>query len=287
MFASAPETLAPLLTMGLRRFPRTNAPVLMHDLLPLPDGKSLFSPTTHGALRVGCAGWTIPKLSVARFPSEGSHLERFAAVFGAVEINSSFYRPHRPTTYARWAASTPEAFRFSVKLPRAITHEAKLVEPDAVLDRFAGEVNALGDKLGCVLVQLPPKLAFDAALADHLFTGLRQRFGCMFACEARHPSWFDDAATSLLTAQGITRVIADPPVGQSGPHQPTSNAIYLRLHGSPRVYYSDYAPDFLAGLGASIASHVAVGRDVWCIFDNTLSPTFVDQALRVLETGRP
>ena len=237
--------------------------------------------SSEGKLLVGCAGWTIPKLSAARFPLDGSHLERFAAVFGAVEINSAFYRPHRPATYARWAASTPDGFRFSVKLPRAISHDAKLVEPETVLDRFAGEANALGDKLGCILVQLPPKLAFDGAVADHFFTALRQRFGCMFACEARHPSWFDAEATALLTAHGVTRVIADPPVGQSGPHQPTSNAIYLRLHGAPRVYYSDYSAAALAELGAAAASHVAAGRQVWCIFDNTLSPTFVEQALVV------
>src|SRR5450830_369271 len=118
----------------------------------------LLPPEFHGAALVGCAGWTIPKLSARHFPVAGSHLERFASVFGAAEINSSFYRPHQASTYARWAASTPAAFRFSVKLPKALSHEARLAEPDAVLDRFAGEAGALGDKLGCVLVQLPPKL---------------------------------------------------------------------------------------------------------------------------------
>ncbi|MFL6708365.1 MAG: DUF72 domain-containing protein [Massilia sp.] len=258
----------------------------MPDLLTAQLANLPAGPSTPGQVLVGCAGWTIPKLSAARFPPEGSHLERFAAVFGAAEINSSFYRPHRPGTYARWAASTPADFRFSVKLPRAITHEARLVDPEAVLDRFAGEAAALGGKLGCVLVQLPPKLGFDGAVAEHFFTALRQRFGCMLACEARNASWFGDAATSLLSAHGITRVIADPAAGQPGPHQPTSNAIYVRLHGSPRVYYSDYAAGFLAGLGESIASHVAAGRQVWCIFDNTLSPTFVEQALAVQDIAR-
>jgi uncharacterized protein YecE (DUF72 family) len=245
----------------------------MSNLPPLP-----------GAL-VGCAGWTIPKLSVGHFPAEGSHLERFAQVLGAAEINSSFYRPHRSTTYARWAASTPDSFRFSVKLPRAITHDAKLVEPEAVLDRFAGEVAGLGDKLGCMLVQLPPKLAFDATLAAHLFTEMRQRFSCVLACEARHPSWFEAPATALLTEHCVTRVIADPPAGQSGPHVPTASTIYLRLHGSPRVYYSSYDEACLRELGASIAGHVAAGRQVWCIFDNTLSPTFVEETLLVQTTA--
>lgn len=231
-----------------------------------------------GAL-VGCAGWTVPKLSAARFAVDGSHLERFAGRFGAVEINSSFYKLHRAATYARWAASTPPGFRFSVKVPKTITHEARLAAPADLLERFAGEAGALGDKLGCVLTQLPPKLLFDAAVADGYFTALRQRFGCMLACEARHPSWFEKDATALLVAHGITRVIADPAAGQPGPHVPTSAAIYLRLHGSPRVYYSTYDDDALRALGRAIAGQVAAGRQVWCIFDNTLSPTFVEQAL--------
>lgn len=244
-----------------------------------------FTPTLPAAALVACAGWTVPKLSAAHFPEEGSHLQRYAAVFGAVEINSSFYRPHRASTYACWAASTPPAFRFSVKVPRAATHEGRLVEPAAVLDRFAAEAGALGDKLGCILTQLPPKLAFDAALAGHYFTELRRRFACMLACEARHPSWFGPDATALLTAHGITRVIADPAAGQPGPHQPTSAAIYLRLHGSPRVYYSTYEDEYLRKLGGAIAGHVAAGRQVWCIFDNTLSPTFAEQALLVSVWG--
>ena len=242
------------------------------------------NPAAAGAL-VGCAGWTVPKQSAAHFAEEGSHLERFAGVFGCVEINSSFNRPHRPATYARWAASTPPAFRFSVKVPRAATHEGKLLEPDAVLERFALEAGALGDKLGCVLTQLPPKLAFDAAVADTYFTALRQRFGCLLAVEARHPGWFGADATALLLAHGITRVIADPPAGQPGPHVPTAAAIYLRLHGSPRVYYSTYDDGWLRQLGAAIGAHVAAGRQVWCIFDNTLSPSFVDQALLVQTTA--
>src|SRR5438067_13512782 len=107
-------------------------------------------PTKAGARLVGCAGWGIHKDVAGRFPAEGSHLERYAAVFPAVEINSSFYRPHQPQTYARWAASVPDTFRFSVKLPKAITHEAKLMEADDLLDRFVREAGELGPKIGCV-----------------------------------------------------------------------------------------------------------------------------------------
>jgi uncharacterized protein YecE (DUF72 family) len=257
--------------------------------MPPPD-LSLVAPGDFpkilpAGLFIGCAGWTVPKLSAGHFASEGSHLERFAGSFGAVEINSSFYRPHRPATYARWAASTPPDFRFSVKVPRTVTHEGRLLDPAALLDRFAAEASALGEKLGCVLTQLPPKLAFDAAVADAYFIELRQRFGCLLACEARHPSWFGAEATALLSDHGITRVIADPAAGQPGPHVPTSAALYVRLHGSPRVYYSTYEDDYLRGVAKALAAHVAAGRQVWCIFDNTLSPTFVEQAMLVQSTA--
>lgn len=238
-----------------------------------------------GVLRIGCAGWSIPAKSAAAFPAEGSHLERYAAVLNTVEINSSFYRPHQATTYARWAASVPDSFRFSVKLPRTITHDAQLQGIAEPLARFSGEAGGLGDKLGCILVQLPPKLGFDAGVAQRFFTDLRGAFGCTLVCEARNPGWFGSEATALLREHGITCVIADPAKGQPGRHVPTTSTIYARLHGAPRTYYSAYPDDYLEQLGRDMVTHAAAGRDVWVIFDNTLSPTFMDEVLRAARTA--
>jgi uncharacterized protein YecE (DUF72 family) len=244
--------------------------------------------TAAGARLIGCAGWSIPKEASARLPGAGSHLQRYAAMLPVTEINSSFYRPHRPQTYERWAASVPDGFRFSVKLPRAITHDARLVGVEQLLDQFAREAGTLGDKLGCVLVQLPPKLVFDEDVASDFFASLRQRFGCMLAVEARNPSWFGENATRLLRERGITRVIADPAAGQPGPHQPTTGDIYVRLHGSPRVYYSSYSPEYLEALAQDMAVHAQAGRTVWCIFDNTASGAATVNALDLLSlAGNP
>lgn len=173
----------------------------------------------------------------------------------------------------------PEGFRFSVKMPRTITHDAGLRDIAEPLARFAGEASALGEKLGAVLVQLPPKLAFDGAVAQAFFAQVQEHFRCALVCEARHPSWFADEATGLLSAAGITRVIADPPKGQPGAHVPTTATIYARLHGAPRIYYSPYAQDYLEQLGRDMATHARAGRDVWIIFDNTLSPTYMDELM--------
>ena len=117
--------------------------------------------------RIGTAGWSVP----SGFGDGGSQLQRYAARFSCVEINSSFYRPHRPQTYARWAASVPAGFRFAVKAPRTITHDARLREPRALLQPFLEEIGALGATLGPLLIQLPPSLAFDAALAPAVLIG--------------------------------------------------------------------------------------------------------------------
>jgi uncharacterized protein YecE (DUF72 family) len=230
---------------------------------------------------LGCAGWSIPRPQAEYFPTQGSQLERYAQVFGAVEINSSFYRPHRPETYARWAASVPEDFRFSVKLPKLITHELKLAGIDEALARFASEVGALEQRLGCVLIQLPPSASFDIARAEGAMARLRERFDCMLACEARHPSWFGEDATALLQAHGITRVIADPPKGQPGAHVPTTSDIYARLHGSPRVYYSSYSDEYLTALADDLSIHAQANRSVWLIFDNTASGAAMANALQL------
>lgn len=225
--------------------------------------------------RIGCASWSIPRQEAGAFPAAGSHLERYAQVFNCVEINSSFYRPHQHKTYARWAATVPDDFLFSVKLPRTITHEARLAGCGELLARFAHEVEGLGAKLGCLLVQMAPSHAFDHAVASTFFHALRARFGSLLACEGRHPSWFDASASDLLREQSIIRVIADPPVGQAGPYQPTTEASYIRLHGSPRVYYSAYSTERLR----QIAAFMLEQEQSWCIFDNTAAGAAIPDAL--------
>jgi Protein of unknown function DUF72 len=121
------------------------------------------------AVYVGCAGRSVPKEHARHFPAGGSHLERYASRFPAVEINSSFYRPHRPATYARWAAAVPPDFRFAVKVPREVTHRRHLAGAADLLDRFLAECGGLGEELGRLLVQLPPNLPFAAGVAGRFF----------------------------------------------------------------------------------------------------------------------
>lgn len=220
--------------------------------------------------RVGCAGWSIPRSSADSFPGEGSHLQRYAQVFNAAEINSSFHRNHTPAAYRRWAAAVPAGFRFSVKLPRSITHHAKLDGCDDLLRDFLAGVAELGPRLGCLLMQLPPKLAWDPARALPFLALLLRLHAGPVACEPRHASWFQAEAGRALSAHGIARVAADPALSLRARVPGGDRRLqYLRLHGSPRMYYDSYASDTLDRIAARLKKPSADTAERWCIFDNT------------------
>jgi len=232
---------------------------------------------------VGCAGWSLPLAEQEHFPGGGTHLSRYAGRFPVVEINTSFHRPHRPSTYARWAESVPAGFRFSVKIPKAITHVQRLLDAEDALDTFLAEAGSLGDRLGCLLVQLPPSLAFDAEVAAAFFRALRERWPGAAACEPRHPDWFAPQADRLLAEMRVARVAADPaPVPAAAEPGGWEGLVYRRLHGSPRTYYSAYGEDHVAALAPRLAMEAAAGAPSWCIFDNTAAGAATTDALALL-----
>lgn len=229
---------------------------------------------------IGTAGWSIPKAHSDKFSGKGTHLERYSQQLQAVEVNSSFYRDHQEATYYRWNYSTPPEFRFSVKFPRRYTHEGRLScspeEAKATLEPIFG----LKEKLGVILVQLPPKLAFDRERATAFFETLRGLYNGLLACEPRHPSWGEESTLDFFERFRISKVQADPEpcpalaerLNLAGGFQ------YFRLHGSPEVYRSPYQKDFLK----AISQKVKAARD-WCIFDNT---TFGHATENALELNR-
>lgn len=233
---------------------------------------------------VGRAAWSLAKKQQCFFPEVGTHLERYAGRLPAVEINSSFYKQHQAKTYARWAACVPPHFRFSAKIPKTITHERRLVDVEEILDRFLSEVTALGDRLGCLLVQLPPSLALDTPVARSFFDSVRARYDGGLAFEPRHPSWFTTEVEAMLADFRISRVAADPPCGPATT-DPAGwpELVYYRLHGAPRIYYSSYDDEYLDELSRKLRAHAASGVRVWCIFDNTAMDHATVNALDLLK----
>jgi len=239
---------------------------------------------TIAPFRIGTAGWGVPSLYLDQVPPGGSHLERYARCLNAAEINSSFYRPHRRTTYQRWADSVPENFRFSVKVPKAITHEAGLADCGALLDLFLDEATGLG----VLLVQLPPKSVFKKRIAGAFFRDIRARTGTNVALEPRHASWFAPGADDWLTKRRIARVAADPArVAEAGEPGGCNKLAYYRWHGSPRIYYSNYGAAALAALHRRLTQDRARGASVWCMFDNTTSGAALGNALELARAFHP
>ncbi len=240
-------------------------------------------------IRIGCAGWSVPRVDTDSFTVARSQLQRYAVRFDCVEINSSFYRMHKSATYARWAASVPAGFRFSVKMPRTITHEQRLADSGTLLNEFFTDIGALGDRLGCVLIQLPPSLPFDRSRMQDFLAELRQHCSGDVAIEPRHPTWFNARAERLLVDHGIARVAADPAVvAAAALPGGATQLVYFRLHGTPHMYYSSYAQDDLVALGKQLRRAAAAGARAWCIFDNTARGAAIPNALalqRLLQTS--
>jgi uncharacterized protein YecE (DUF72 family) len=229
-------------------------------------------------IRIGTAGWGIPAFQAASFPRQGTGLARYAQRFNAVEINTTFYRLHRPETFLKWAASVPEDFRFSVKLPRLFTHFRRLA-PSTEMPGFLAGMALLGPRLGPLLVQLPPSLVFQAPLASRFLEDLRKEIPGPVALEPRHPSWFAPGAERLLDSFHVARVAADPAVAPTAGHPGGwGGLVYYRLHGSPRMYESDYEPEFLENLARVLR---ATPCPTWCIFDNTALGHGTGNALRL------
>ena len=167
-----------------------------------------------------------------------------------------------------------------MKLPKTISHELRLEETRRELQTFLADVMALGDKLGVLLLQLPPSFTFDAAVARSFFNLLRSMSNIPCVCEPRHPTWFDTEPHRLFLDYQISRTAADPArVEQAMEPAGWPGVRYFRLHGSPRMYYSAYDKEYLERLAVRLhASHV----DTWCIFDNTASGAACANALELV-----
>jgi uncharacterized protein YecE (DUF72 family) len=186
------------------------------------------------------------------------------------------------STYERWAETVPDWFRFSVKVPKAITHTARLKDCSDLTSKFLSEVRGLGPKLAALLVQFPPTYELDVEQAKAFFSDLRSQYDGDVFVEPRHRTWFSPAATKLMYELRLGRVAADPAVVPvaAEPGGVTGH-VYFRLHGSPQIYFSSYTSSYLDGLAFRLRMHLRAGDTVWCIFDNTIRGHAAVNALTV------
>jgi uncharacterized protein YecE (DUF72 family) len=226
---------------------------------------------------IGTAGWSIGRRAAEAFPTVGSALERYSAVFSVAEINSSFRRPHCASTWERWRETVPDGFRFSVKVPKSVTHGAKLVGATDALTTFSNGQHTSRGSLQCCWSSCRPV----CRSIQRWRVPSSKTFG-----SAALPSWlsshamqpeFSGEAAILLNELGVARVGADP-ARVPGAEQPLAarGLAYWRLHGSPIIYRSSYA-DQINAIAANITSMAA--QQHWCIFDNTASSGAIEDAL--------
>jgi uncharacterized protein YecE (DUF72 family) len=225
---------------------------------------------------IATAAWAIPKTVAERFDQEGNGLRRYASMFGGVEINSTFYRRHKTSTFARWAGSVPDSFRFSVKIPREITHDRAMKDIVEPFQTFLSDIAPLAEKRGPLLCQLPPSLAFASDEFEIAFKTMRAAEKGSIAIEARHRSWASSEALNLLEKYAIDRVLADPaPVWPARDFDTPPR--YVRLHGKPKTYYSPYTDAEIRSFSRFLMP------DSWCVFDNTASGAAIENALTMLK----
>lgn len=227
-------------------------------------------------VRVGTAGWALPKELRPAKRDERSRLADYAELFDLVEVNSTFYRLPRISTVERWAREVPASFRFSLKVPKVLSH-APGGAGDA-LERFLEVAGALGRSCGCLLLQTPPQQHRNERIEDLLFA-LREAAVAPVVFEPRHASWSSASGGSFLSHNGIARVAADPARAPSDA-VPGGNTdlVYYRLHGSPRIYWSAYGEAGVKAWAHRIAEHPKRTR-VYVVFDNTAGGSATQDAL--------
>jgi uncharacterized protein YecE (DUF72 family) len=192
-------------------------------------------------LSIGTSGWQYRDWR-GRFYPEGLPqrlwLEHYAGHFSVVEINNAFYRLPERRTFEQWRQRTPDTFRFAVKMSRYLTHVKRLREPAEPVARFLDRAAGLGDKLGPVLLQLPPTLKADLGALDET---LAQFPGTVrVVVEPRHQTWFTDECRALLERRGAALCWADRLGRPVTPLWVTADFGYLRLHegrAEPRPRY--------------------------------------------------
>ncbi len=217
---------------------------------------------------IGTAGWSYPHWRGPFYPRELRHERQLAydaEHFDSVEINSTFYRLPERRTFRAWHDAVPGGFVFAVKASRFITHMKKLNAPGRALGSFFRRIEALGDKLGPALFQLPPRWRCNPQRLASFLGSLSSNF--RYAFEFRDQSWLTREIYDLLARRNAGLCIYELG-GFRSPIVVTSKLVYVRLHGPDGPYQGSYDRRTLAGWARRIRAWSAEGRSVCVYFDN-------------------
>jgi uncharacterized protein YecE (DUF72 family) len=224
-----------------------------------------------GTAHVGCSGWVYPDWRGAVYPRELPQrcwFEHYAARFGTVEINSTFYRLPTPAAVEGWAAQAPPGFVYAVKLGGFGSHRMKLRDAESWLPNHLDRVDRLGEHLGPNLVQLPPRWKRDVERLDEFLAVAPKRI--RWAVELREPSWVHDDTFAVLARHGAALCIHD--LLPSHPWERTAaDWTYIRFHGPDalgRPYHGRYTGRRLWRAAERFGAWLDEGADVFAYFNN-------------------
>ncbi|MFN3568314.1 MAG: DUF72 domain-containing protein [Caldimicrobium sp.] len=232
---------------------------------------------------IGTSGWSYPSFREIFYPLDlkpKDWLAFYSKYFNTVEINATFYRTPKPTTFQKWYESTPPYFVFSVKAPKLITHIKKLKDIKEPLETFLKSLKPLAEKARVLLFQLPPSLSFDKELLESFLRLMPKEYKNVI--EIRHKSFHNEEFINLLEKYGVSLCFSD--CGKRYPswfEYNTADFLYIRLHGSKQLYVSNYEEEELDNLIKVI--HKFTVSEVYVYFDNTALGYAVKNALSFKE----
>jgi uncharacterized protein YecE (DUF72 family) len=247
-----------------------------------------------GRLYIGTSGWMYKDWGELFYPKDlkKGHLTYLTQEFNTVEINTSFYHLPRKSTFQKWMSEAPPHFRFAVKLSRLITHQKRLRGVRILLETFIQHAEPMKERLGVILIQLPPSLKYDSALLDHFLDDLRivtgRNYPVRFAIEPRHRTWMEHAKDirKKLCKDNICIVFPDsekipsfPPIDENI----TADFIYVRFHGPTAFAASRYGKERLLPWAERMKEWLRRGLDVFVYFNNDIHGHAIFDARTIVE----
>ncbi len=228
-------------------------------------------------LLIGTSGWQYRDWRDAFYPSgvpAARWLEQYATQFPTVENNGTFYRLAARATFADWASRTPDGFVMAVKASRYLTHIRRLRDPAEPVERLLAAAAGLGDRLGPILVQLPPTMQAAPAPLDqtlHEFTAAARKLGTAeprVCVEFRHQSWETREIQDILERHNAALCWSDRLGRPLGPLWRTADWGYLRCHEGAAQPWPRYGRQALRTWLARVAAEFPKDADVYVYFNN-------------------
>jgi uncharacterized protein YecE (DUF72 family) len=243
-----------------------------------PAGRPRRSVAAMNRIRIGCSGWNYRHWRELFYPKglpQRRWFDFYAGHFDTVEINNSFYRLPGAETFGKWREQAPPGFCYAVKANRFLTQAKKLKDCAEPLARMMAPFRALGDRLGPILYQLPPRFRINLERLEEFLALAPKDVTNVF--EFRDPSWYGEETFALLDRHGASFCVHDMR-GSATELRAVGHATYVRFHGGAGKYWGRYSEKALLSWTDWLVGQAREGRNVWCYFNNDIDAHAIHDA---------